>query len=328
MPSSGAPTSRATSSATSCSRPKKYGASATSNDARPLNGHTTGASSSPSGASRSRAACSSTMPPASSSSIERSSARPAAARSATAPTRRAASRRAHSARELVDAERHAAAARRAASRPARPRRRAPGRSAWRWRGRPRGRAAEQERAVGRTPRQGVVAAGEDQQQHGHVGDGARHRDERGEHVAVGPVRVVDDDQGRARGLAGADQRAEHGLGRPGAGGVDHGAPGRVDLPGQLGRQPALADPALAVDRHERAGAHAGVLPALAQPRQLGGAARRAAAPRRRRARAAARPGQLGARATRPGAGSPRAGAGSSGPGSTPISATSTRRASL
>ena len=46
-PSSGAPTSRATSSATSCSRPKKYGASATSNEASPLNGHTTGASSSP-----------------------------------------------------------------------------------------------------------------------------------------------------------------------------------------------------------------------------------------------------------------------------------------
>ena len=42
-PSSGAPTSRATSSATSRSRPKKYGASATSNEARPLNGHTTGA---------------------------------------------------------------------------------------------------------------------------------------------------------------------------------------------------------------------------------------------------------------------------------------------
>ena len=42
MPSSGAPTSRATSSATSRSRPKKYGASATSKDARPLNGHTTG----------------------------------------------------------------------------------------------------------------------------------------------------------------------------------------------------------------------------------------------------------------------------------------------
>ena len=41
-PSIGAPTSRATSCATSCSRPKKYGASATSNDASPLNGHTTG----------------------------------------------------------------------------------------------------------------------------------------------------------------------------------------------------------------------------------------------------------------------------------------------
>ena len=57
--------------------------------------HHAARSSSPSGASRSRAACSSTTSPASSASIERSSARPAAARPATAPTRRAASRRAH-----------------------------------------------------------------------------------------------------------------------------------------------------------------------------------------------------------------------------------------
>ena len=41
-PSIGAPTSRATSCATSCSRPKKYGASATSNEASPLNGHIDG----------------------------------------------------------------------------------------------------------------------------------------------------------------------------------------------------------------------------------------------------------------------------------------------
>ena len=41
--SSGAPTSRATSSATSCSRPKKYSASSVSNVARPLYGQTTGA---------------------------------------------------------------------------------------------------------------------------------------------------------------------------------------------------------------------------------------------------------------------------------------------
>ena len=41
MPSSGAPTSRATISATSCSRPKKNPLSSRSNDARPLNGQTT-----------------------------------------------------------------------------------------------------------------------------------------------------------------------------------------------------------------------------------------------------------------------------------------------
>ena len=96
MPISGAPTSRATISATSRSRPKKNPLSSRSNDARPLNGQTTMPSAPRSTSSRSRAACRSTTVLARSSSAVRRLVRSEAARRAAASRRCAASLRAHS----------------------------------------------------------------------------------------------------------------------------------------------------------------------------------------------------------------------------------------
>ena len=209
MPSSGAPTSRATSSATSRSRPKKYWRVGDLERGQPLERahHRRVVVAVQRDAAR-RAACSSTTPPASSASIERSSARPAAARPATAPTRRAASRRAHWPRDLVDAAGDAAAG---LEQPLDGHVLAAWPGAWRT---AIARTAvgverlERERAVGAEAceRLGVFPARE--RQHGNGGERARQLVERGEHVSAGLVGIVDDEQRRARRLAGAAQRDE------------------------------------------------------------------------------------------------------------------------
>ena len=139
---------------------------------------------------------------------------------------------------------------------------------------------EEEGTVGGQTRErpGATVAGEHEHQHGNVGDGLRHGDKAGAHVVTRAVRVVDDHQGRAPCLASADEYPEHGVGGACARGIEDGGTGGVGLAGQLGRQAALPDPVLAMDRDEDAGAGAGLLPALAQPGEL----RAASFERRRR----------------------------------------------
>ena len=95
-PSSVAPGRRATSSATSCSRPKNASASATSKLARPLYGQTCSAAA-VSASTRPRARWRSTTLLVRSAWAARSSWRPTAARSAACSRRRLASARSHSA---------------------------------------------------------------------------------------------------------------------------------------------------------------------------------------------------------------------------------------
>ena len=90
------------------------------------------------------------------------------------------------------------------------------RSALRSRGPPRRRAARggasRRGADARAPQRPV--AGEHQHQHGNVGDGLRHGDEAGADLVARAVRVVDDQQRRARCLASAGEYPEHGVGGP------------------------------------------------------------------------------------------------------------------
>ena len=240
-PSSGAPTSRATSSATSRSRPKKYGASSASNDARPLKGHTTGASPS-CGSAGSRVAWSWTTPPASSASIERRSARPAAAREATSCTRRPASRRAH--RLAASWTRRGMPALSSSSRWAGTSSAASGGAYW-------GDDRADRRLVERVEHQhdarvaglGDVGDGDDE---GVTAELARRRRD----LLARTLGVVEHDEQRAGSIAGLREN----LFRPRGRRVEHRRAAAVHLRGELGNQPALPDPLLAGKRDEPASA--------------------------------------------------------------------------
>ena len=270
--SSGAPTRRATSSATSRSRPKKYSASSASNAARPLYGQTIGArSSSTSRATRparSRADCSSTTLPASSASSARASLRPAAARSATASTRRVASRRAHSlAASWTRRATPWLLAINASTGIARPlvgrridRGDRPDAVGVEW--------LEHDRVARFQPRQrrrlrpGGQHQGRDLVERGH------EPAQRGSHLGRRAIGVVDHDQRGPPGLAGAREDGQRGLGRAGPGGVEHGGAFAVRVARELGREPGLAHAIRADERDQRARPSRRALPAGPQPAQL------------------------------------------------------------
>ena len=258
-PSSGAPTSRATSSATSRSRPKKYGASAASNDARPLNGHTTGASPSPRLAPLARGL--ELDDAAGELGLHRAQpARPAAPRRppatrsrrlrrahwlATSCTRRGTpplapsshsrgGRRPPASGDVAGGDRaHRGRPRRSRSRtsttPGRVRRAPRRRSRWRARARAAGRSRTARQQLGRRRSASSTT----------TSSGRRALAAPGEHV-------VD----RARGS--------------GAGRVEHARHRAVDLDGQLGREAALADPVRAGERDEPRRARAAPRPSASR----------------------------------------------------------------
>ncbi len=88
----------------------------------------------------------------------------------------------------------------------------------------------------------------------------------GELRQLGVAGVVHDEQRRA--LASAVERGAHGRRGPLARAERDVPAGAMDAFGELGRHPALADPAPAGHRDERPGAAADARPALPQPREL------------------------------------------------------------
>jgi hypothetical protein len=95
---------------------------------------------------------------------------------------------------------------------------------------------------------------------------------RARHVGADRVGVVEHQQRRPRRLARVFQRALNRRRRPAARRVQHGRPAAVHLLGELGDEPGLADARNAGQRDDRTGVRHGVLPALQQPGELGGAA--------------------------------------------------------
>ena len=236
MPISRVPGRRAIMSATSRSRPKNTGASSTSNDARPLNGHA-GRASEPASCARSRTVWSSTTSVATSSPARCQPARSADARAAASPTRRVATARAH-----------AAAAR--CTRAGTP---------------PLSASEAVHRRLDRGPRAGVIA-----RQRGDVVAPERRQRQR---LALaldgrrdgqdGPVRR---DLGRLRDVVEDEQRRPVHLFQLAVG--DRAAVA-AHLLGELLHEPRLADARRSRDEHARARAGASPAPETAQVRKLG-----------------------------------------------------------
>ena len=276
-PSSGEPTSRATSSATSRSRPKNTWASSHSKLARPLNGHSTGSCSPPPGAYRLARSCtrwrSMTLLSRATAAVSRS-LRPIAARSAASASRRLASPRAHSLTTSCT---------RAGMPPVVAEHRSTDSSV--------GRPAEVQRgdlghrfpverqelpeACARHPAQKPgerwrVGLRTVRAQH-EQGPVAGRADERGElvdHGRVSRVEVVEHEQRRL----GRVDESRHGLAgrrrRTGEAHVAHGRALRVDLAGQLGGDAGLPHPADAGEEDERRAARPRQPPGVTQPGEL------------------------------------------------------------
>jgi hypothetical protein len=96
---------------------------------------------------------------------------------------------------------------------------------------------------------------------------------RGAQLVAAAVEVVEDQQRGPPRRSHAAERGRGSGGRGGARGVEHRAAVALHLAREFGRQPRLADPTHARDQHELTGTAVSAPPALAQPVEIGLAAR-------------------------------------------------------
>ena len=89
-----------------------------------------------------------------------------------------------------------------------------------------------------------------------------------EHGGRGIVGVVEHEQRRELALLRAADRLERGVGGARARGVEHRRSLALNLGGELGREPGLADPRRAEDERDPGPTRPGLGPALSQPPQL------------------------------------------------------------
>ena len=102
--------------------------------------------------------------------------------------------------------------------------------------------AEVERTIGAGGRERLARSPLASASTGMRRDDARQLGELAKHPLVGLIRIIDDQQRRACCLACAAQRGQGGVGGTGPGRVQHRGPEAMGVAGQLGGQPASADP--------------------------------------------------------------------------------------